>query len=103
MLSRAITRLSHSDRTLILLDLALPDADGLEVCGILRAEGDTVPVVALTARSRGEFGARADREGFTGYLEKSTHPVSVLHSVESLIGRAPPAGQGRPPVKSTAE
>ena len=88
---------------LILLDLTLPDADGFEVCGMLRAERDMVPVVALTARSRGEFGERADREGFTAYLEKSTHPVSVLHSVESLIGRAPAPGEGRPPSKSTAD
>lgn len=87
---------------LILLDLTLPDSDGFEVCGMLRAERDTVPVVALTARSRGEFGARADREGFTAYLEKSTHPVSVLHTVESLIGRAPAPGEGRPPLKSNA-
>jgi DNA-binding response OmpR family regulator len=88
---------------LILLDLSLPDADGLELCGMLRAEGDAVPVVALTSRSRAEAGERADREGFTDYLEKSTHPVKVLHTVESLIGRAPTPGEGRPPLKSSAD
>jgi two-component system, OmpR family, response regulator MprA len=34
----------------VLLDLGLPDLDGLEVCRRLRAAGDRVPVLMLTAR-----------------------------------------------------
>lgn len=43
-----IVRSGHLD--LIVLDLGLPDIDGLEVLGTLRSEGSKVPVIILTAR-----------------------------------------------------
>jgi DNA-binding response OmpR family regulator len=36
---------------LILLDIGLPELDGLEVCRRVRAEGNSVPVLILTARA----------------------------------------------------
>lgn len=87
---------------LILLDLMLPDTDGVALCGRLREEGTAAPIVALSALERAEMGHRATLAGFTDYLEKPVDPVRVLFTVESLIGRAPAAGEGRPPSKSTA-
>ena len=43
---------------LILLDIGLPELDGLEVCRRVRAEGHAVPVLILTARAD-DAGARA--------------------------------------------
>ena len=40
----------EADPDLILLDLMLPKVDGFEVCRRLRAEGNTVPILMLTAR-----------------------------------------------------
>ena len=40
----------EADPDLILLDLMLPKLDGFEVCKRLRAEGNTVPILMLTAR-----------------------------------------------------
>jgi two-component system cell cycle response regulator DivK len=60
----------------ILLDLRLPDMDGVEVARRLRAEANTasIPVVALSAlRAAGE-GASLRTAGFAGYLEK---PIDV--------------------------
>src|ERR1700722_16495187 len=42
---------SASTPDLILLDLKLPDIDGLEVCRRLRAEFEALPIIILTARS----------------------------------------------------
>jgi two-component system cell cycle response regulator DivK len=61
---------------LILMDLQLPDIDGAEALGRIRAseQGRSVPVVAVTA-----FAMRSDREaalraGFVGYMTK---PISA--------------------------
>src|ERR1700760_2023617 len=40
---------------LILLDIGLPELDGLEVCRRVRAEGNSVPVLILTARADEEY------------------------------------------------
>jgi DNA-binding response OmpR family regulator len=77
----------------VVLDLMLPDMDGLEVCRRLRATSDT-PVLMLTAR-----GDTADRVvglelGADDYLAKPFEPRELLARLRALIRRR--AG-GRPP------
>ena len=44
-------RLARSeDPDVILLDVMLPEMDGFEVCRTLRAEGNNVPIIMITAR-----------------------------------------------------
>jgi DNA-binding response OmpR family regulator len=46
----ALRRAERPDISFVILDLGLPDLDGLDVLGGLRARGSTVPVLVLTAR-----------------------------------------------------
>lgn len=84
---------------LVLLDLGLPEMDGLELCRRLKQHSATpdVPVVVLTARSKASFGQQARLVGCERYLEKPQSPLQVLHEVERVIGRAPPGAGGQPP------
>jgi DNA-binding response OmpR family regulator len=86
---------------LILLDVVLPDVNGLEICKRLTQNAKTadIPVIMLSGRSAAEMGAYAEQAGCARYLEKPSRPLDVLHAVEEMIGRAPPAGVGRPPRK----
>jgi len=61
---------------LILLDIQLPDLDGVKVLGRLRADPGTaaIPVVALTAYAMKDDEARLLGAGFDGYLAK---PITV--------------------------
>jgi two-component system cell cycle response regulator DivK len=61
---------------LILMDIQLPDMDGVAALGCLRAEPatTTIPVVALTAFAMKEDEARFLSAGFDGYLVK---PINV--------------------------
>jgi two-component system cell cycle response regulator DivK len=68
---------------LVLMDIRLPDIDGVESLGRLRADERTaaIPVIAVTAQAM-----HGDREeflaaGFDGYLSK---PVDVLEMVETV-------------------
>jgi two-component system, cell cycle response regulator DivK len=60
----------------ILLDLRLPDVDGVDVLRALKARERTalIPVVALTALGMGDDRAWLRETGFSGYLEK---PIDV--------------------------
>jgi len=60
----------------ILLDLRLPDMDGVEVARRLQGEADTasITVVALSALRGADEGASLRTAGFAGYLEK---PIDV--------------------------
>jgi DNA-binding response OmpR family regulator len=86
---------------LVLLDLMLPKGDGFELCRRLRRDSSLkdVPIVVLSGRPFGEFGQTALDLGCRAYLEKPIGPVDVLHRVEHIIGRPPPAGVGRAPEK----
>lgn len=50
----ALWRAREGDYALIILDILLPDRNGYEVCEILRGEGNTTPILMLTAKS-GEY------------------------------------------------
>jgi DNA-binding response OmpR family regulator len=73
---------------LVLLDLTLPDLDGLEVYRRLRARRDDLPVIILTAR--GEEGDRVLglQIGADDYVTKPFSPRELVLRVQSVLRRA---------------
>jgi len=73
---------------LVLLDVGLPDLDGLSFCRELKADSRTaeVPVVILTGADIGtSVAARAARA--EGFLRKPFSPLELLAVAERLLGR----------------
>ncbi len=66
----ALRRASDPDVSLVILDLGLPDLDGLEVLGSLRKRGATVPVLVLSARGRVNDRVKGLDLGADDYLAK---------------------------------
>lgn len=60
----------HPDILLVILDLGLPDLDGLEVLENLRERGSTVPVLVLSARGRVNDRVKGLNIGADDYLGK---------------------------------
>lgn len=72
----------------IILDLGLPDLDGLTVLQNWRANGNLVPVLILTSRDTWREKVTGLRAGADDYLTKPFQPEEMLARVEVLIRRA---------------
>lgn len=66
----ALRRAADADVSLVILDLGLPDLDGLEVLESLRERGATVPVLVLSARGRVDDRVKGLDLGADDYLAK---------------------------------
>ena len=85
------------DPALILLDLNLPDMDGLEVCRAVRATS-TVPILMLTARDDDVDKIVGLEVGADDYLTKPFNPRELVARIRSILRRAtapPPVSKGR--------
>jgi CheY-like chemotaxis protein len=83
-------RLAKSERpAVVLLDLQLPDIDGLEVCERLADDGATcdIPVIILTASEEDDIVRRARAAGCEFFLRKPYDPNVVLTLVERALDR----------------
>jgi two-component system, cell cycle response regulator DivK len=76
----------------VLMDVQLPDIDGVEALGRLRANGRTAstPVIALTAQAMHGDRERFLSAGFDGYIAKPVDIVALVHTVHGYCdGRGP--------------
>jgi len=74
---------------LIVLDLLLPELDGLSVCRVLRAES-RVPIIMLTARSTDADKLIGLDLGADDYLTKPFNPRELMARVRAVLRRATP-------------
>lgn len=73
---------------LIVLDLRLPEMNGLELLRTLRDRGNTTPILVLTAQDAVDFKVQALRSGADDYVTKPFSFEELLARVEAL-GRRP--------------
>jgi DNA-binding response OmpR family regulator len=72
---------------LVLLDLSLPDIDGVTVCRAIRSISD-VPLVILTGCTEIKTRVRALRAGADDYLTKPVNPAELVARINAVIRRA---------------
>src|SRR5260370_36561927 len=81
---------------LIVLDLMLPELDGLALMRIIRERSD-VPIVMLSARAKVEDRVYGIHEGADDYLAKPFSPAELVVRVKAVLRRARnPNGAGPP-------
>src|SRR6266496_4729136 len=83
----ALTRTLEHPPDLIVLDIMLPGLDGLEVARRLRAAGDNVPILMLTARDAVTDRVEGLETGADDYLVKPFAPEELLARVRALLRR----------------
>jgi DNA-binding response OmpR family regulator len=77
---------SPEDYDAVILDLTLPDRDGLDVCRALRAKTDT-PILMLTARGEATDRIIGLELGADDYLPKPFEPRELLARIRAILRR----------------
>jgi len=90
----ALADASHLDRKLqrdpphlVVLDLMLPGEDGLSICRRLRAAGETVPIIMLTAKGEDVDRIVGLEMGADDYLPKPFNPRELVARIQAVLRR----------------
>jgi DNA-binding response OmpR family regulator len=87
--TEALKQVAREMPGLIVLDLMLPDIDGIEVCKRIRQTSD-VPILMLTARDEDVDKIIGLEVGADDYLTKPFNPRELVARVKSILRRAAP-------------
>ena len=85
----ALTQVTADQPALIVLDLMLPDIDGIEVCRRIRQASD-VPILMLTARDEDVDKIIGLEVGADDYMTKPFNPRELVARVKSILRRTTP-------------
>ncbi len=86
----ALRSLAQSAPDAVILDLQLPDIDGLEVCRRLRITGDPTPILMLTARDAVGDRVEGLDAGADDYLVKPFNLAELFARLRALLRRRAP-------------
>src|SRR4249920_2764492 len=95
--TEALQKADATKPDLVVLDLMLPDIDGLEICRQIRSSSD-VPILMLTARDDDVDKIVGLEVGADDYLTKPFNPRELVARIRSILRRAtapPPVAKGR--------
>jgi DNA-binding response OmpR family regulator len=87
----ALEAAARLNPALIVLDLMLPEMDGFDVCRRLRADGNPVMILMLTARDEDIDKIVGLELGADDYLTKPFNPRELVARVRALLRRGTPA------------
>nr|WP_290665689.1 response regulator transcription factor [Ardenticatena sp.] len=96
--AEAMEQIAISKPDLVVLDVMLPEMDGLSVCRRLREEGNRVPIILLTARGDDIDKILGLELGADDYITKPFNPRELVARVKAVLrrvaGDAPPTQTG---------
>ncbi|MCU0512018.1 MAG: response regulator [Anaerolineae bacterium] len=97
---QALTRAETDLPNLIILDVMMPDMNGLDVCKRLRQNVATskIPIIMFTAKTLIDDKVKGFEAGADDYLTKPTHPAELASRVKAILARsAARQAQQQPP------
>lgn len=87
--------LSLNRPDLIILDLMLPDGDGIEICRTLRKQYPPLPIIMLTAKDKISDKVIGLDSGADDYVVKPFETLELIARIKACLRRARPAAEQR--------
>ena len=84
----AVDRAAHDNYDVILMDVQMPEMDGLEATRTLRARGVRAPIIAMTAHAMQGDRDRCLSAGMDAYVSKPIQPDEVFEAIEDAVAAA---------------
>ena len=84
--AQAIREMRERNFDVVLLDISLPDKNGIETLKQIRREWPAAAVLMLTTHAEDEFGVRAIKAGAAGYLTKQSAASQLVTAVRQVSG-----------------
>lgn len=81
----AVERIGAGGLALVVLDLGLPDLDGMEVCRRVRASGFAGPILALSARYGEDVARQVTEAGATDFMRKPFVVAELRSCARALL------------------
>ena len=74
----------HTGLNAVLLDIAMPERDGMDVLQTLKKVWPLLPVLMLSTYPENQYAVRCIKLGASGYLNKSAHPDDMVAAVRKV-------------------
>ena len=81
-----LAHLRREQPDVLLLDINLPDASGIDLCKEIKTQYPPVKIVALTSYSEYSIVRQMMENGASGYVIKNAMPEEILMSIETVAG-----------------
>jgi len=91
---RALSRVREQPADVVVLDISMPDLDGIQVCRTLRENGNDVPVLMLSALDETADRIAGLQAGGDDYLIKPFALQELVLRLDALLRRRPAAREG---------
>ena len=85
----AIRMVKKEKPDVAVIDISMPDLDGLEVTSRLRAAYPHLPIIILTMHEEDQYVVRAIEAGALGYLTKQSAPEQLVKAIRKVHGGLP--------------
>jgi len=103
--SEAVTAVQHGGYDLVLMDMQMPEMDGLSAAKAIRRLAPPigeVPIVALTANASATDRDRVIEAGMNDHVAKPIEPVKLFAAIARVSGAAPPPQAAQAQLRPTA-
>ncbi len=82
--AQAIKLVRNTPCDVVLMDISLPDRNGIEVLKQIKKEYPKLPVLMLSMHAEREFAVRALKAGASGYLTKQSAPMQLVDAIRHV-------------------